>query len=104
VKLFADLQTPVITLPAYYEELTQHQRRMVREEYVRRQKGLCMHCYEPLGKEPAEFVRTRWIDLSLFPPGFLDHPIHLHHSHETGKTIGALHARCNAYLFQYKGE
>ena len=40
----------------------------------------------------------------LFPKNFFDHPIHLHHDHETGMTIGAVHAQCNAVLWQYHGE
>jgi hypothetical protein len=28
----------------------------------------------------------------------------LHHCHQTGLTIGAVHAKCNAVLWQYHGE
>jgi len=44
------------------------------------------------------------IKKSLFPRGFFGYPIHLHHSHDTGMTIGAVHAHCNAVLWQYEGE
>ena len=103
-KIFAQFKSPVIALPVIYDECTPAYRRLVREEYVKRQKGLCQFCLEPLSKGPVDKVRTRWIDPSKFPSGFLDHPIHLHHCRETGKTIGAVHARCNAYLWQYEGE
>ena len=45
-----------------------------------------------------------YITNSLFPPNFFKWPVHLHHSHDTGMTIGAVHARCNAVLWQYHGE
>jgi hypothetical protein len=31
------------------------------------------------------------------------HPVHLQHSHVTGLTEGAVHAFCNAVLWQYEG-
>lgn len=98
---FADL---VIKLPVYYDELSSSSRRMIREEYQRRQKNRCQHCNQPLEGPPTNEIQMAWIDLSLFPPGMLDNPVHLHHSRETGLTIGAVHARCNAWLWQYKGE
>ena len=91
-------------LPTNYKILSQPQRREVREEYARLQKGRCKHCGEPLGSEPSTKVRRAKINLKLFPPNFLSYPIHLHHCHNSGMTIGAVHARCNAYLWQYLGE
>lgn len=43
------------------------------------------------------------IDERLFPKGFFDHPVHLHHNHDTGLTIGAIHCYCNAISWQYHG-
>ena len=40
----------------------------------------------------------------LFPESFFKYPVHLHHSHDTGKTIGAVHAYCNAVLWEYYGQ
>jgi hypothetical protein len=40
----------------------------------------------------------------LFPELFLKYPVHLHHSHVTGLTIGAVHAYCNAVLWVYHDE
>lgn len=90
-------------LPTNYDDLTQPERRVVRLEYIRRQDGKCQHCGEPLDGEPRGDIRAKKIDLRRFPPNFLCHPVHLHHSHRTGLTIGAVHARCNAVLWQYHG-
>jgi hypothetical protein len=91
-------------LPVNYNELTQSERRKVRELYCRLQDWKCIHCNTSLVHEPADFIKNLHVDLKLFPPNFLKHPIHLHHDHNTGMTIGAVHARCNAVLWQYHGE
>lgn len=91
-------------LPVNYTLLTQYQRRQVREEYVRLQGGLCHYCGMPLDGKPSKAVLKKRLNMRLFPVGFLHHPIHLHHDHDTGMTIGAVHARCNGVLFQYHGE
>jgi len=89
-------------LPARYSKLTQLERRAVREEYVKRQKGLCFYCKEPLkDAPPAKVVRV--IDWSLFPQNFLRYPVHLQHNHDTDKTEGAVHSLCNAIMWQYEG-
>jgi hypothetical protein len=49
-------------------------------------------------------VQEIWVDLKLFPRGFLSNPVHLHHCHTTGLTIGAVHSRCNAILWQHHGQ
>jgi len=92
------------SLPTNYEELPIPMRRVVREEYVRRQGGLCSHCNAPLAGEPSASVQKLRINERLFPPNFFKWPVHLHHSHDTGMTIGAVHCRCNAALWQYHGE
>jgi hypothetical protein len=91
-------------LPTDYTKLTPQERRQTREEYVRRQKGLCTHCGAPLSGPAAPAVLARSIRRNLFPPDFFKWPVHLHHSHETGMTIGAIHSYCNAILWQYHGE
>jgi len=93
-----------IKLPQNYNKLTPPQRRQVREQYVDEQKGFCMHCGEPLDGNPSEGVRKLWIDRSLFPAGFFRWPVHLDHNHNTGMTRGAVHAKCNAALWQYYGK
>ena len=91
-------------LPVNYDQLPFQERRAVREEYVRVQNGLCSHCREPLNGVPSVEVLRMKIDTRLFPENFFKHPVHLHHSHDTGMTIGAVHADCNAILWQYHGE
>lgn len=91
-------------LPVNYDELTPKQRREVREFYCQWQNWKCVHCNAHLLKDPADFVQKLRLDLDLFPQGFLKHPIHLHHDHKTGLTIGAVHAKCNGVLWQYHGE
>lgn len=93
-----------LTIPANYNELTQPERRKVRERYCSLQDWKCHHCGTELDQKPAAHVLSKDINMRLFPKGFLDHPIHLHHCHRTGMTIGAVHARCNAVLWQYHGE
>ena len=87
-----------------YTELTQAQRREVRLQYVALQKGKCFYCTKPLDGRPSNEVLTMRISLELFPTPFFKHPVHLHHDHVTGLTIGAVHALCNAVLWQYHGE
>jgi len=88
-------------LPQKYSKLTQAERAEVRAQYTKLQNGMCIHCHAPLDREPAE---KRGVDLSLFPRGMLLHPVHLHHCHKTDNTLGAVHALCNAVLWQYYGE
>lgn len=91
-------------LPVRYSKTPPNVRRLVREEYVKRQGGLCQFCKEPLSGPPAQKVGGAAINKRLFPPNFFKWPVHLHHCHETDWTIGAVHSRCNAYLWQYMGE
>lgn len=93
-----------VSLPVDYTKLSGKQRREVRELYRIHQNDLCPYCQNKLDSEPAQAVLDAAIDLGLFPFGFLKNPIHLHHDHNTGMTIGAVHARCNAVLWQYHGE
>ncbi len=91
-------------LPVNYDEMTRQQRRVIREEYIRIQGGKCCHCGTLLAGRPSSEIQTTPVDESLFPPRFFEWPIHLHHCHDSGMTIGAVHARCNAVLWQYHGE
>jgi hypothetical protein len=88
-------------LPVEYGNLDQKERRLVREQYVKEQNGLCWFCKKHLFIEPD---KTKKINLKMFPEGFLDHPIHLQHDHYTGLTEGAVHAYCNAVMWQYHGK
>lgn len=91
-------------LPVDYRKLTWQQKRFVREEYCLLQDGKCYHCGGDLNLLPPEDITNLKIDKSQFPDKFFDYPIHLHHCHDTGMTIGAVHCYCNAVLWQYHGE
>ena len=94
----------MMKLPVNYNELSISERRAVREEYVRLQSGLCAYCGEPLSGEPREDIRNKEITESLFPPTMFKYPVHLHHDHATGMTLGAVHCYCNAVAWEYDGE
>lgn len=95
---------PALTLPVNYTECSPSYRAIVRREYIRIQEGKCYFCNTLLIGEPSKQVMIKKINTKLFPEGFFNYPFHLHHDHNTGMTIGAVHARCNAYLWQYQGE
>lgn len=88
-------------LPVNYNSIGQNQRRLVREEYARRQGNRCYYCKALLSEPSAD---KRSVRTNKFPKGFFDRPVHLHHNHVTGLTIGAVHAHCNAVLWQYHHE
>ena len=91
-------------LPVNYNDLHWTERRQVRLEYVKRQNNKCYHCDKPLNGPVCESVQQLSVDKSLFPDTFFKYPVHLHHDHETGMTIGAVHNYCNAVLWQYFNE
>jgi len=93
-----------ITLPVNYNNLNRWQIRMIREEYIKQQAGICYYCGNPLDQEASISVMSRPINGELFPDRFFEWPIHLHHDRVTGMTIGAVHCRCNAVLWQYEGK
>ncbi len=91
-------------LPVKYSEVPFKERWKVREAYIKEQEGKCCHCGNLLINEPTYEVTMFDLDMDLFPKGFLTHPVHLHHDHDTDLTIGAVHAYCNGVLWQYHGE
>lgn len=91
----------VFDLPVNYVKTKPALRRLVREQYVRDQDGLCWHCGKRLTDESGEVDKE--IPLELFPRHFFTHPVHLHHCHRTDMTIGAVHAHCNAVLWHWYG-
>jgi hypothetical protein len=93
-----------LKIPAVYAELEWQERRAVREKYVELQRGLCHHCGAPLTGPALDAIREKRIDRKLYPPNFFKYPVHLHHSHDTGLTIGAVHNYCNAVLWEHHGE
>ena len=91
-------------LPLNYNILTHGDIINVREEYMKRQNNLCYYCKEPLLQSPAKIITDVKINKDLFPRNFFNYPIHLHHNHKTGDTIGAVHNLCNAVLWEIEGE
>lgn len=91
-------------LPVDYNSLTPFERRDVRNQYVEEQNGKCWFCKAQLISDPSDAVVNKKINRKLFPKNFFKWPIHLHHNHDTGMTIGAVHAKCNAVLWQYYNE
>lgn len=89
--------------PVIYSLLSPSERRRIRELYIIEQGGLCMYCKGSLSERPPKEMRKKPIKWALFPPNFLKYPVHLQHDHETGLTEGAVHALCNAILWQYHG-
>lgn len=92
-------------LPVDYTKLDwrKGERRLVREQYVREQAGRCLWCECPLDRDPPENITEKDINWDLFPPGFLRNPVHLQHNRTTKMTEGAVHAYCNAVMWQYHG-
>jgi len=90
-------------LPVDYTLLSISEKKAVREQYIKEQNGKCWFCRCSLDKEPPQNVLSKPINLKLFPKGFLNHPIHLQHNHDTGLTEGAVHAYCNAVLWEHYG-
>jgi hypothetical protein len=91
-------------LPINYDQANWKVRKAAREQYIVQQGEKCCHCGGLLSVKPPQKILKQKINMRVFPPGFLDHPIHLHHDHKTGMTIGAVHAYCNGVLWQFHGE
>jgi len=90
--------------PKNYEKMSSKTRAETRHMYVAEQKGLCHYCRSPLEGHPSQCSKDMAVTPALYPNGFFDNPVHLHHCHQTGMTIGAVHARCNAVLWEHRGE
>ena len=103
-KIFTPSSQTLITLPINYEKSDWRVRKQAREQYCEVQEWKCWYCGEDLRQSPCESVLRKNLNMRLFPKGMLDNPIHLHHNHKNGMTIGAVHARCNCVLWQYHGE
>lgn len=91
-------------LPINYDTTHWSKRKLAREEYVRRQGNNCYYCKETLDKVAPKEITELPIIKAIFPLNFFQSPVHLHHDHDTGMTLGAVHCHCNAVLWQYHGE
>lgn len=96
--------TQNIKLPVFYAKASLSERRQVREQYIQKQNGMCYWCKYPLDEQPPKHITDKEIDWKLFPPNFMKYPIHLQHNHYSGLTEGAVHALCNAVMWQYHGK
>ena len=90
-------------LPINYDKASSYIRRKAREQYVKDQNGYCFYCKSLLTDNPPSDITNKKIKWEYFPPNFLKFPIHLQHCHKTGMTEGAVHAYCNAVMWQYEG-
>ena len=88
-------------LPIKYEEAHSTDRKRAREQYALEQDGRCWFCRNKLSDK---FTDISHINLEQFPVNFFKYPVHLHHDHDTGLTLGAVHAYCNAVLWQFHGQ
>jgi len=86
-----------------YHDLTPFERKKLRDRYKEFQNNKCFFCQQDLDSPPPLTVTSKKINWSLFPPRFLQHPVHLQHDHKTGLSEGAVHAYCNAVMWQYHG-
>jgi hypothetical protein len=93
----------IYVLPIRYSKADASTRRAVRTQYIELQAGLCYWCKQPLDGPADKAVTSKPINWKLFPPNFLRYPIHLQHCHKTDLTEGAVHAICNAVMWQYHG-
>ena len=90
-------------LPVNYNKMHYTERKLVRLQYIEEQNNKCYYCGGVLTEEPPKRITDKEINWELFPPNFLNHPIHLQHNHDTEMTEGAVHAYCNAVMWQYEG-
>lgn len=88
-------------LPQLYSKLSPLKKRRVREKYIEVQDGKCYWCGEDIFAAPPLRIEATHINKNLFPLNFFNYPIHLQHNHSTDETEGAVHARCNAVMWQY---
>jgi len=90
-------------LPIKYTHTHPQVRREAREQYIKEQDGDCYWCKSSLKQHPPKEIIDQDIDWDFFPDNFLKWPVHLQHDHATDLTEGAVHAYCNAVMWQYHG-
>ena len=89
--------------PQDYTLLNWQERQDLRWQYVRSQDDNCFYCDASLFDEPPDHILIKPINWRSFPENFRQYPIHLQHDHDTNMTEGAVHAYCNAVMWQYEG-
>jgi len=93
-----------LKLPTRYSCLSNIDKKVIRERYIDKQNGKCFYCNNKLNTDPPTGILKLKVHKSLYPKGFFNRPVHLHHNHDTDMTIGAVHAYCNAVLWEYENE
>ena len=91
-------------LPVLYNKLNITEKRLIREEYCKIQNNLCYYCNSDLDSDPPDNILSIDVTYDFYPKNFFEYPIHLHHNHITGLTIGAVHSYCNAILWEHENE
>ena len=91
-----------MNLPAEYSNLNWEEKKEAREKYIELQNGKCFYCGGDLNTPPYNIIMDKDVNWKLFPENFTKHPIHLQHNHDTDMTEGAVHAYCNAVMWQYE--
>ena len=76
------------TLPVLYSKTSSANRRLIREQYIKEQHGLCYWCNCNLTEQPPKDILDMKINWRLFPTGFLNAPIHLQHNHTAMQLCG----------------
>lgn len=99
-----EMVSPRMKLPINYVKANRWIRKEAREQYVKDQDGKCYHCKYLLNIKAPSIITNIPLTIHLFPKDFFNWPIHLHHNHNTGMTIGAVHNYCNAILWEYHQE
>ena len=54
------------SIPCVYNYLTRTERRLVREEYIKRQNGMCHYCENDVYDEPSHGVASMEVNSVLF--------------------------------------
>lgn len=88
----------------YYSKMSSLERRKVREQMVRDQEQKCWYCGTLIHSAPLAHIANFKHNERLFPPSMLKNPIHLHHDHDTDECLGAVHAKCNVYMWEVEGK
>lgn len=84
-----------LELPTKYSSLTGERKSAVKEAYICLQRDRCWLCGDDL-YDPPKFLVENPNYMPLCGNQLAEHsPLHLHHDHKTGLTLGVTHAECN---------
>lgn len=84
-----------LELPTKYSSLSGERLAVVKEAYICLQRERCWLCGGNLYELPNHVVDNPNL-IGLCSSQLAEqHPLHLHHNHDTGLTLGVAHAECN---------